>query len=60
MSDPKRQRTEGPGTGQHVRFTEDGEAVEVTEDDKKALPQDLEIPLRFQVYIFTIVPDMAL
>ena len=31
-------------------MSEDGEAVpSLTEDDKKALPQDLEIPLRFKV-----------
>jgi len=35
--------------GEDVEVTEDGEEVEVTEDDKKALPQDLQIPLRFQV-----------
>ena len=33
--------------------SEDGEAVPtLTEDDKKALPQDLEIPLRFKVSFF--------
>ena len=34
-------------------MSEDGEAVQaLTEDDKKALPQDLEIPLRFKVSFF--------
>ncbi|XP_060591003.1 uncharacterized protein LOC132745985 [Ruditapes philippinarum] len=51
----KRSRTDLHGNSssvnQHIRF-EDGDPnpiTEKTEDDKKALPQDVEIPLRFQV-----------
>ncbi|XP_053378840.1 exosome component 10-like [Mercenaria mercenaria] len=50
----KRSRTDLQGNSgsvnQHIRFTDNADEVpEKTEDDKKALPQDLEIPLRFQV-----------
>ncbi|KAL4221351.1 Exosome component 10 [Mactra antiquata] len=34
----------------HIRFDSDGESIEdKDEDDKKAIPQDIEIPLRYQV-----------
>ncbi|WAR13902.1 EXOSX-like protein [Mya arenaria] len=49
----KRSRTdlqaEAMPTNKHLRFTDEGETIEITDDDKKALPQDLKIPIRFQV-----------
>ncbi|XP_052284774.1 exosome component 10-like [Dreissena polymorpha] len=47
----KRSRTDlhQVATSKHIKFNDEGEAIEVSEDDKKALPQDIEIPLRFQM-----------